>query len=223
MSRPSTARRASAAAAAVLVLLTSACSSDEPSAAAPQVVPTSRAVVPEGWTVQRGPGLSVATPVEWVPRPDDLRLAPDAALEVGVPYVGQPVALPLLLGFVEREQVGPLDVREKLVRLQLEQGLPEGATLGARRRVEVAGSTDAVSFDAVYSTPAGTSVLDTPVAAVTVRQRELLVETPGLPKYGLRLTAPVDDFDEQLWEDLVGSLVVTAGGPGPTDPASPAA
>ncbi len=37
------------------------------------------------------------------------------------------VALPLLVGFVERERVGPLAVREQLLRLQLEQGLPEAA------------------------------------------------------------------------------------------------
>ena len=112
-------------------------------------------------------------------------------------------------------------MREQLLRLQLEQALPEGATHGAPRHLEVAGSTDAVTFDAVYSTPATTSLLDAPVAAVTVRQRELLVETPGRPKYGLRLTAPLDDFDEELWEDLVGSLVVSAGAPEATAAASP--
>lgn len=79
-------------------------------------------------------------------------------------YTGRPVALPLLAGFVERDRVGPLAIREPLLRLQLEQGLPEGATLGAARHVEVAGAIDAVTFDAVYSTPGATSVLGTPVA-----------------------------------------------------------
>lgn len=178
---------------------------------APVVVPVERAEVPEGWTVHRGAGFTVATPPEWMPRADVIRLAPEAALEVGVPYTGQPVALPLLLGFVERERVGPLGVREDLLRLQLEQALPTGTTLGSSKRVEVAGAVDALSFDAVYTTTGGTSVLGTPVAPVTVRQRELIVETPGLPKYGLRFTAPLGDFDEQLWQQVLRSLTVLPG------------
>lgn len=182
----------------------------------PAAVQVSGAVVPEGWPVQRAARFTVATPPEWLPRPDEIRLAPQAALEIGVPFTGQAVALPLLIGFVERERVGPLDIREKLLRLQLEQGLPEGTTFGASKRVEVAGALDAVTFDAVYSTPGGTSVLGTPVDPVTVRQRELIVETPGLPKYGLRFTAPVDEFDEQLWQQISDSLVVTAGAEPPS-------
>lgn len=182
----------------------------------PAAVQVSGAVVPEGWPVQRAAGFTVATPPEWLPRPDEIRLAPQAALEIGVPFTGQAVALPLLIGFVERERVGRLDIREKLLRLQLEQGLPEGTTFGASKRVEVAGALDAVTFDAVYSTPGGTSVLGTPVDPVTVRQRELIVETPGLPKYGLRFTAPVDEFDEQLWQQISDSLVVTAGAEPPS-------
>lgn len=195
-----------------LILLASGCSdADDPAAQEAVAVPVSRAVVPQGWLVQRAPGFTLAIPPEWVPRPEEFRLAPDAALEVGVPYTGQPVALPLLLGFVERERVGPLDIREKLLRLQLEQGLPPGTTFGASKDVQVAGAVDALTFDAVYSTAAGTSVLGTPVAPVTVRQRELVVETPGLPKYGLRFTAPLESFDEQLWQRILNSLVVTPG------------
>lgn len=204
----------------MLVLLLSAglllggCSDN--STEGPAAVPVSGAVVPEGWPVQRAAGFTVATPPEWSPRPDEFRLAPQAALEIGFPFTGQAVALPLLIGFVERERVGPLDIREKLLRLQLEQGLPEGTTFGASKRIEVAGALDAITFDAVYSTPGGTSVLGTPVDPVTVRQRELVVETPGLPKYGLRFTAPVEEFDEQLWQQILGSLVVTAGAEPPS-------
>jgi hypothetical protein len=195
-----------------VLLLASGCGGDgDAGQDGPTVVPTSNAVVPEGWTVQRSAGFSVATPPEWLPRDAEVRFAPEAALEIGVPVTGQPVALPLLIGFVERERVGPLDVRESLLRLQLEQGLPEGATFGAAEHVEVAGAVDALFFDAVYATQAGTSVLGTPLPPITVRQRELIVDTPGLPKYGFRFTVPVDDFDEQLWDRLLGSLVVSAG------------
>lgn len=54
-----------------------------------------------------------------------------------------------------------------------------------------------------------------------MRQRELLVETPGLPKYGLRFAMPLEEFDEQLWQQILRSLVVTAGvaapSPSPSD------
>ena len=178
------------------------------------IVPTERAKVPEGWTY-RGPGFTVAVPPDWKPKPDDQRVAPQAALEVGVPYTGQSASPPVLLAFVERERVGPLPYREPILRAQLEAGLP-GVTLGDSKHVQVAGSTDAVTFDALYQDEGGESILGTRLEPTTFRNRELIVETPGLPKYGFRFGAPRDQFDEATWQKILGSIVVTTGG----DPAA---
>lgn len=174
------------------------------------IVPTDRATVPAGWTVHRGPGFTVAVPPEWRPRPDDQRVAPEAALEVGIPFTGQPTSPAVLIAFVERGQVGPLVYREPILRAQLEAGLP-GATLGDSTRIEIAGSTDALYFDVLYEDEGGESVLGTRLEPTVFRQRELIVETPGLPKYGFRFAVPRDQFDERVWQRIARSIVVTVG------------
>ncbi|NLT55764.1 MAG: hypothetical protein GXX79_14645 [Actinomycetales bacterium] len=174
------------------------------------IVPTDRAKVPAGWTVHRGPGFTVAVPPEWKPMPDDQRAAPSAALEVGVPFTGQPTSPAVFFAFVEREQVGPLVYREPLLRAQLEAGIP-GVTLGDSTRIEIAGSSDALYFDVLYEDEGGTSVLGTKLEPTVCRQRELIIETPGLPKYGFRYGAPQDQFDEQVWQQIARSIVVTVG------------
>jgi len=210
---------AALAAAAVPALLAgalTACSSaavhTQPVAAA-TTVPAARATVPPGWIVRRGPGFTVALPPTWTPRPDGQRAAPAAALEIGVPFTGQSTPPPLLTGFVERDRVGPLDVREQVLRAQLSAALP-GATIGTSRHLGIAGSTDAVTFDVVDPDDGGTSVLGTRLEACVIRQRELIVETSGLPKYGFRYAATTAEFDEQLWRQVAGSVVVTAGASG---------
>jgi hypothetical protein len=212
-------RAATAAAAAGLVLLLAVpgCSADDPPArqalptATATAVPTDRATVPAGWQIRQGAGFRLAIPAAWQNRPEDQRAARGAALEVGVPFSGQPAPPPLLQVFVEQDKVGPLSIREPLLRGQLSHALP-GATLGSSSHVKVAGAQDAVQFDVRYTTKAGTSVLGTRLAATPIRQRELVVETPGLPKYGLRYSAPAAQFDEATWRSLVGSLVVAPGG-----------
>jgi hypothetical protein len=198
----------------VLLPALAACSADDPverqALPSATTVPNDEAEVPSGWTLRQGAGFSVASPGGRQPGPQDQRAAPDAALEVGVPFTGQRHAPPLLLVFVEQGQVGPLAVREPLLRAQLSNALP-GATLGSSTHVRVAGSTDAVQFDVRYTTKAATSILDTAMDATDTRQRELVVETPGLPKYGVRYSAPADQFSEQVWQGIVRSLSVRAG------------
>jgi hypothetical protein len=173
-------------------------------------VPTSRAAVPRGWVVRRGPGFTFALPAAWQPRPEAQRAAPSAAMEIGVPFTGQPTPPPVLMAFVEREQVGPLSIREQVLRAQLGTGLP-GSTIGKSQHVAVAGGTDAVWLDVLYEDEGGTSVLGTTLKPCTFRQRELIVETPGLPKYGFRFTATTGEFDARLWQKLVESIAVTPG------------
>lgn len=214
-------RRVAAAVLASALLAGCSGSTDDTDPAEPvteaTTVPSDTAAVPDGWVVRRAPGFTVAVPPEWESRPEDQRAAPGAALEVGVPFTGQSVPPPLLIGFVEREEVGPLDAREQVLRLQLENGLP-GATLGDSRTETVAGAVDALSFDVSYRSEGGESVLGTPLDPYTVRQRELVIETPGLPKYGLRYAAAEDDFDAELWDQVVGSVVITPD----TAPSTPA-
>jgi hypothetical protein len=199
---------------AVLALLTvalAACSSATEVQTQPvtraTAVPTSASEVPQGWILRRGAGFRVAIPPTWADRPDNLRAAPDAAMEVGVPFTGQRQIQPLFLGFVEREQVGTLDWREPILRAQLAAQLPK-ATFGDSEHVKVAGATDAITFDLLYEESAGTSVLGTPLDLTVIRQRELIVETPGLPKFGFRYAASTADFDQGLWQKLLKSLVV---------------
>jgi len=80
---------------------------------------------------------------------------------------------------VERDQVGPLNIREQVLRAQLSSNLA-GATMGQSQRVAIAGSTDALAFDVLYQDNGGTSVLGTTLKPCVFRQRELIVETPGL-------------------------------------------
>lgn len=172
------------------------------------VVPTNRATVPNGWIVHRGPGFRVALPPGWADRPKDQRAAPSAAIEVGIPFTGQSVSPPVFMGFVERGEVGPLTLREKVLRLQITSSLPK-ATLGSTEHVQVAGANDAETFDVVYPESGGTSVLGTALKPTTFRQRELIVETPGLPKFGFRYAASQDQFDLAVWRQILASLVVS--------------
>ncbi|WP_426562814.1 hypothetical protein ACPPVT_18420 [Angustibacter sp. McL0619] len=209
--------------AVAVTMSTAGCGSSSdsaPQALTTATVPADEASAPAGWQTRQGPGFSVALPPQWQNRPDDQRAAPSAALEVGVPYAAQTVPPPLLLAFVGRDLVGPLPIREKVLRAQLEAGLPDDTTLGASTHVKVAGSTDAVTFDVTYRTKGGTSVTGVRLAPTTVRQRELIVETAGLPKYGFRYAAAQDDFDQGTWNQILGSIVVRAGDQGTEAPST---
>ena len=46
-------------------------------------------------------------------------------------------------------------------------------------------------------------------------QSDVLVDVPGLPKYGLRYSAPTDQYDPAVWTDLLASLQVGGGPDGP--------
>jgi hypothetical protein len=171
--------------------------------AAPQT-----AVVPPGWKTYEVSGLSLAYPPHWQPRTEQEALQP--TFKFGVPFTGQPAPPPFLAGFVETEPVGNIAVREPVLRKFLQAGLP-GATFEPTRKVQVAGASEAVEFAYTYTTQGGESVLGTPLEPTPIRQVDLLVERPGLPKYGLRYGAPASEFDPQLWRQIVASLSVRPG------------
>jgi hypothetical protein len=177
--------------------------------------------VPTGFIMRQGAGFSIAVPADWVPRPENMRLK-QAAMDIGVPFTGQPYPPPRLLAFLERDLVGPLNVREPILRAQLQGQLAANATLGAAEHVKIKGADDAIEFEVTYTTAASTSVLDTPLEATDMRQIELLVETEGLPKFGFRFSAPAAQFDKATWQTIRDSITVrpqdvrNSGDPSPT-------
>ncbi len=162
------------------------------------------AVVPPGWQTSTLDGLTVAYPGEYSVRND----AEGVSLQVGIPFTGQPFPPEQVQYFVETDQVGPLEVREPLTRAQITQGLGR-IDIPASTPATVAGATAAVQFTYEYRTKGGTSVMDTPLEPTDMRQSDLLIEVPGLPKYGMRYSAPADQYDEQIWDQLVAALVVS--------------
>ena len=174
-----------------------------PSDAAERTAPA-----PDGWVLRQSAGFSVATPPGWVPRPEDQRVR-QAAMDVGVPFTGQSTPPSRLLVFLERDHVGDLDLREQVLRLQLQSGLPSDATIDTSTDVKIAGASAAREFDTYYTTAAvARTVTGTPLKATRIRQVELLVETEGLPKFGFRYAAPVAEFDEEAWERIKSSIEV---------------
>jgi hypothetical protein len=165
---------------------------------------------PAGWKTHTVSGLSLAYPPQWQPRTEQEAQPP--TFKFGVPFTGQPEPPPFLAGFVETEPVGNLSVREPVLRKFLEAGLPT-ATFEPTRRVQVAGASEAVQFFYTYTTQGGESVLGTRLEPTRIRQVDLLVERPGLPKYGLRYGAPADEFDEQLWQQILASVSVSPASP----------
>lgn len=166
------------------------------------------ATVPAGWESRQVAGLRVAWPPDFQVRTD----ATGAALQVGIPFTGQPFPPPQVQVYVETEPVGTLQVREPLTRAQISQQLG-GVEIPPSTPVTVAGARAAVEFTYDYTTEGGTSVLDTPLEPTPMRQSDLLIDVPGLPKYGLRYSAPADQYDERLWRQLVAALEVTSDQP----------
>jgi hypothetical protein len=162
-------------------------------------------VVPTGWHSSTLQGITVAYPANFAVRTD----AADVTLQVGIPFTGQPFPPPQVQYFVETGQVGPLEVREPLTRAQITHALG-GIVIPPSTPATVVGATAAVEFTYDYSTKAATSTLNTPLKATGMRQSDLLIDAPGLPKYGMRYSAPVDQYDKRVWEQLVAALSVSA-------------
>lgn len=167
-----------------------------------------RAEVPEGWTATAVEGMTLAYPSEWKVRTD----AAGVALQVGVPFTGQPFPPAQVQVYVENDQVGTLQVREPLTKAQISQQL--GVQIPPSTPAVIAGARAAVQFTYTYTTKAATSTLDTPLEATDMKQSDVLIDVPGLPKYGLRYAAPADQYDDSVWQQLLGSVQVGGTGEG---------
>lgn len=217
MARPR--HRAGVMAAAALLAALTACSTTPDPAPAPDPPsspPRSQAPappepeLPPGWQEQEPGGVRIAFPQEWQERPAELRAAPDALLEVGVPYPDAPTRPePFLVLYSYEGETGQFELREQAIVDSL-SGQTDFAA-GALQPVEVAGAVDAAELEATYATAGGPTSFGTEFEPVDVVQRELLVDVDGPQQLGLRYVAPADVASDQVWDDLVASLVVPQG------------
>ena len=189
--------------AVVLGLFLTACTESEEGPGAASPGPSSAA--PEGWRNQQVEGLALAVPEEFRDLAGESTSA-GVTRKFGIPYTDQTSPPPALQVFVEETEVGPLDVRAPLVVGGLEAEL--GIDIPDPEEVEVDGAVTAVEFTYDYRTTGGTTSSGTTLEPTDIRQSDVLIETPGLPKYGLRYAAPADQYDEDLWRSLLDSLVV---------------
>jgi hypothetical protein len=198
---------------AVLLVLATACGSDDeasPSAAAGSPTgsgsstgATATATVPDGWTVRREAGLRVATPEGFEKYADDRQ---SATSTYGVPYTDQPAPPPRLAVFVEEERVGPLAARVPLTIGNIEQEL--GVQVGPVDDVRVVGASEAKQFEYHYTTKGGESVTGATLEPTRMTQVDVLIDVPGLPKYGLRYSAPTDVYNADEWGQILASVEV---------------
>lgn len=156
----------------------------------------SAAPLPDGWTRESQDGLSFGLP-------EGFRRSSGGATEEGTQTTytaadGSDVPARIDV-FTEEGQVGSLEIRVGLLVARVESEL--GATVEGPDDVEVAGATAAQEFSYTYTLPEQQG-------GDEIRQVDLLVDREGLPKYGIRYAAAADEFDDQVWEDLVTSLTV---------------
>jgi hypothetical protein len=191
----------------VLPLVLAACSSEPDESASPDDDPseTQEGSLPEGWTEVEQEGITFGVPAEF-----EQVDGPGATVSYGIPYTDQTFPPPKVDLFVENEEVGPLDVRIPLVVGNIENEL--GVSVGEPEEVEVAGASAAAQFSYEYTTQGGTSVSGVELEPTQMRQTDVLIDAPGLPKYGLRYAAPADQYDDGLWEALVASITVAPRG-----------
>lgn len=181
----------------------------DPAGAPPPPAPSDSAAtgssVPAGWTTVEQAGMTLAVPPDFEP------IQPSGAtVTYGIPYTDQTFPPPKVDVFVEQEEVGSLEVRVPLVVGNIENEL--GISVEEVEEVEVAGASAAAELSYEYTTAGGKSVSGVQLEPTAMRQSELLIDVPGLPKYGLRYSAPTEQYDEQVWEDLKASVTVDASG-----------
>jgi len=196
-------RRLTAACAVGLLVLLGACSGDDeggdPSADEPTTSSEASQPgtdLPSGWTERRAGELGFALP-------EDFRQSGGSTTDEGSQTTWtreDGAAVPARVDvFVEEGRVGTLEIRGGLLRSRAEAEL--GADVEDPTPVDVRGASEAEQFFYTYD-------VDTSGSSTSVRQVDLLVDPPGLPKYGLRYAAPADAFDDDLWEQLRSSVVV---------------
>lgn len=195
-------RRLTAACAAGLLVLLGACSggdggdpvADEPTTSSEASQPGTD--LPSGWTEQQVEGLRLGIPGGFEGAPSQRTDEGSQTTFTATDGSEVPARIDV---FVESARVGNLEIRAGLLRSRAEAEL--GADVEDATSVDVAGASEAEQFFYTYD-------IEASEGSTSVRQVDLLVDRPGLPKYGLRYAATAGAFDEELWEQLRATLVV---------------
>lgn len=182
-----------------------------PAASTPAPGPASSTPeVPGGYTLHEGDGFRVAVPSDWTAKPDSTRSFPTAALEVGVPFTGQPRLQPFLAVWADRTpNLGSATSQAQLTQVKIRSSI-EAVKVGELQDLTVQGAISAVWFEYSYHQQAATSRLNTPIEAGDYRVRDLTVQVDGVPQFGFRYGASAVDFSEETWQKIVSSIVVQA-------------
>ena len=191
----------------------SGCTGGQPATPTPTVSPAAPGTapaVPAGYTLRKGDGFQVAVPEAWTDIPASTRSYPDAAMEVGIPFTGQPTLQPRLTVWVDRSNnLGAAKSQAQLTQVKVRSDIA-GAKVGELQDAQVTGAVSAVWFEYSYHMDAATSVLDTPIKASDYRIRDLTVQVDGKPQFGFRYSASANDFSDEAWTAMVASIVVRA-------------
>lgn len=169
-------------------------SGDEPTASSEAARPGTD--LPSGWTEQQLEGLRLGIPGGFEGAPAQRTDEGSQTTFTATDGAAVPARVDV---FVEQGRVGTLEIRGGLLRSRAEAEL--GADVEDPTPVDVRGASEAEQFFYTYD-------VDTSGGSAPVRQVDLLVDPPGLPKYGVRYAAPADAFDDDLWEQLRSSVVV---------------
>ncbi|WP_311208849.1 MULTISPECIES: hypothetical protein [unclassified Aeromicrobium] len=195
--------RLTAVCATGLLVLLGACSggddggdppSDEPTASSEASQPG--ADLPSGWTEQQLEDLRLGIPGGFEGAP--AQRTDEGSQTTFTATDGSEVPARIDV-FVESGRVGTLEIRGGLLRSRAEAEL--GADVEDPTPIDVRGASEAEQFFYTYD-------IEASEGSTSIRQVDLLVDPPGLPKYGVRYAAPADAFDDDLWEQLRSSVFV---------------
>ncbi|MCA0294221.1 MAG: hypothetical protein LCH96_02705 [Actinobacteria bacterium] len=170
------------------------------------------AAVPDGYTRRTGDHFRVDVPSGWSDIAADARSYPEAALEVGVPFTGQPTLQPRLVVWVDRsDNLGTATSQAQLTETRIRSEIA-GVKVGDITEASVAGAVSAVWFEYSYHMDEATSKQDTILEAADYRIRDLTVQVDGKPQFGFRYSAEANAFDESVWATMLSSIVVSSDG-----------
>ncbi|WP_380164503.1 hypothetical protein [Jannaschia sp. R86511] len=157
--------------------------------------------VPDSWTAHEVEGLAFALP-DYMQSTADLIPGTVETLRASAAEGEVPAAAGV---FVETGDVGPLELRADLIR-QVRVDQLGAEPVGEPRVVDVAGAAGAVvlTWEWDYDYPGGPTVAS--------RQVEVVIAVEGEQQYGMLVGGPEDVLTEEVVDDFLASLQVTAAG-----------
>ncbi|WP_157371589.1 hypothetical protein [Angustibacter sp. Root456] len=184
---------------------TSPSSASSPPSATASSSSTARPTLPAGWTAVQQGRLAFALPPGFTARPEGAGMPGAAAqwTKTDAPELKIPPAVAV---FVETGNVGPLEVRTKLVT-QARTAELGAEPVGPATDVTVPGSTGAKAVEWRWDYD---FLNDQP--PVPSRQIEVVVQTGGPEQYGLLIGAPAEYLTDDVVAAFTASLAVLPEG-----------